>query len=74
MLPESKWEETEITFRFIGNRDADGPPISPLALEESTDFQRHCSMRGAVFLLSLKDVMEKGKGRPFPYDIEVHYR
>jgi hypothetical protein len=41
---------------------------------ESTDFQGHCSMRWAVFLLSLKDVPERGKGRPVPYDLEVHYR
>lgn len=31
-------------------------------------------MRWAVFLLSLKDVLERGKGRPIPYDLEVHYR
>src|SRR5713101_4399466 len=41
---------------------------------ESTDFQGDCSMRWAVFLLSLKDVLERGKGRPYPYDLEVHYR
>src|SRR5215475_3367885 len=29
---------------------------------ESTDFQGHCSMRWAVLLLSLKDVLERGKG------------
>jgi len=25
-------------------------------------------------LLSLKDVLERGKGRPYPYALEVHYR
>jgi hypothetical protein len=31
-------------------------------------------MRWAVFLLSLKDLLEREKGRPVPYDLEVHHR
>ncbi len=31
----------------------------------------HCSIRWAIFLLSLKSLLEDGKGTPFPYDRKV---
>jgi hypothetical protein len=54
-------KQTFIQFRHSGWR-------------ESTNFQGHCSMRWAIFLLSLKEVLEREKGRPYPYDLEVHWR
>jgi hypothetical protein len=30
-------------------------------------------MKWATFLLSLKDLMEKGKGRPAPDDLEINH-
>ena len=33
----------------------------------------HCSCKWAVFLLSLKDALETGKGRPFPDDIHIDH-
>jgi len=32
----------------------------------------HCSMGWAIFLLSLKEFVETGKGRPHPYDMPVN--
>lgn len=37
---------------------------------ESSSFH-HCSMKWATFLLSLRDYVEGGKGRPFPNDIRI---
>ena len=31
----------------------------------------HCSTKWAVFMLSLKDLLETGKGRPAPNDIPI---
>jgi uncharacterized protein YndB with AHSA1/START domain len=31
----------------------------------------HCSMKWAIFLLSLKEFLEKGSGRPSPDDIKI---
>jgi uncharacterized protein YndB with AHSA1/START domain len=70
----NEWEETEISFDLSAAEKQTFIQFRHSGWRESTDFQGHCSMRWAVFLLSLKDVLEKGKGRPYPYDLEVHWR
>jgi uncharacterized protein YndB with AHSA1/START domain len=69
-----EWEETEVTFDLSTDEKQTYIQFRHSGWRESTDFQGHCSMRWAVFLLSLKDVLEGGKGRPIPYDLEVDYR
>jgi uncharacterized protein YndB with AHSA1/START domain len=70
----NEWEETEVTFDLSTDQKQTFLQFRHSGWRESTDFQGHCSMRWAVFLLSLKEVLERGKGRPYPYDLEVHYR
>ena len=36
---------------------------------ERSEFMSHCSMQWAIFLLSLRELVETGKGRPFPHYI-----
>jgi uncharacterized protein YndB with AHSA1/START domain len=69
-----EWEDTEVSFDLSTNEKQTFIQFRHSGWRESTDFQDHCSMRWAVFLLSLKEVLERGKGRPIPYDLEVHYR
>jgi uncharacterized protein YndB with AHSA1/START domain len=69
-----EWEDTEISFDLSTDDKQTLVQFRHSGWRASSDFQGHCSMRWAVFLLSLKDVMERGKGRPYPYDLEVHYR
>jgi uncharacterized protein YndB with AHSA1/START domain len=38
---------------------------------ESTESMAHCSMKWAVFLLSLKDYVQTGRGRPSPGDLKI---
>ncbi len=38
--------------------------------KESSTFA-HCSLKWGVFLLSLKQYLETGRGRPFPRDIKI---
>ncbi len=35
------------------------------------DLMRHCCTKRAIFLLSLKDWLERGEGRPGPYAIKI---
>jgi len=51
-------EQTEIYFTHRG-------------WAEENPFHYHCSMKWAVFLLSLKEYLELGVGRPFPDDIQI---
>jgi uncharacterized protein YndB with AHSA1/START domain len=38
---------------------------------EAVEFTEHCSMKWATFMLSLKELVETGKGRPSPDDIKI---
>ena len=35
------------------------------------EFMAHCSMKWAVFLLGLRELMETGKGKPAPADMKI---
>ncbi|HZV38772.1 MAG TPA: SRPBCC domain-containing protein [Pseudoxanthomonas sp.] len=39
--------------------------------KEPIEFMHHCSTKWAVFLLSLKALVETGKGMPFPHDVKI---
>lgn len=39
--------------------------------KEPVEFMHHCSTKWAVFLLSLKSLLETGKGTPEPHDIKI---
>jgi hypothetical protein len=39
--------------------------------KEPVEFMHHCSTKWAVFLLSLKSLLETGKGAPAPNDIKL---
>jgi uncharacterized protein YndB with AHSA1/START domain len=71
---DGEWEDTEIAFTLSVDEKQTFVQFRHTGWKESTDFQGHCSMRWAVFLLSLREFLETGKGRPIPYDLEVHYR
>ncbi|MBN7821035.1 SRPBCC family protein [Bowmanella yangjiangensis] len=38
---------------------------------EENPFFHHCSTKWATFLLSLRDYVETGQGRPFPNDVKI---
>ena len=38
---------------------------------EAEEFMHHCSTKWAVFLLSLKQLLETGTGRPTPNDVHI---
>ena len=69
-----EWQNTEISFELSTDAKQTLVQFRHDGWRESSPLQGHCSMRWAVFLLSLKDVVERGKGRPYPYELEVHYR
>jgi uncharacterized protein YndB with AHSA1/START domain len=35
------------------------------------EFMHHCSTKWAIFLMSLKALMETGKGAPHPHDVKI---
>jgi len=41
---------------------------------EPVEFMHHCSTKWATFLMSLKSLVETGKGAPWPNDVKIHDR
>ena len=38
---------------------------------EAVEFTAHCSMKWATFMLSLRELVETGTGRPSPVDLKI---
>ena len=39
---------------------------------EQVEFMHHCSTKWGTFLLSLRDYVERGAGKPAPNDLKIH--
>jgi Activator of Hsp90 ATPase homolog 1-like protein len=66
-----EWLGTKISFDL--RRDGDWTIVSfkHTGRKEPVEFMHHCSTKWAVFLLSLKALLETGKGRPWPDEIKL---
>lgn len=67
------WIGTTIRFEIDESSEQTLVKFSHSNWQETTSFNAHCSTKWAVFLLSLKDALEKNKGRPFPDDIQIDH-
>lgn len=70
------WQGTRVTFELEAvESDTPGARtllrFGHLGWREQGDFFGHCSMKWATFLLSLRDQVERGEGRPFPNDLAI---
>ena len=54
-------QEGEMTIVSFGHRN----------WREPIEFMAHCSMKWATFLLSLRQLVETGSGRPAPDDLKI---
>jgi len=71
-VPEA-WAGTEILFELSHQGEQTFVRFTHSCWKEPTDFMAHCSMKWAVFMLSLKDLVETGKGQPFPEDVQIDH-
>lgn len=65
------WIGTDISFEWS---EQDGQVIIIFGHRnwaEATESMAHCSMKWAVFLLSLRELVETGKGKPSPGDLKI---
>lgn len=66
-----EWIGTKIGFDL---REEDGFTIVLFRHEgwkEPVEFMYHCSSKWATFLMSLKKLLETGKGDPAPHDVKI---
>lgn len=66
-----EWIGTDITFDLVQEGEMTLVTFGHRRWKEPVEFMAHCSMKWAVFLLSLRELMETGKGRPAPDDLKI---
>lgn len=66
-----EWIGTEVKFDLHEENDFTIVLFSHLNWAEEVEFKAHCSMKWAIFMLSLKSLLETREGRPSPDDIKI---
>jgi uncharacterized protein YndB with AHSA1/START domain len=66
------WIRTEIEFKIFQDQGRTFLHFRHSKWHEDAKAFPHCSIGWAIFLLSLKEFVESGKGRPHPYDMPVN--
>jgi len=67
----AEWIGTDITFELSQQDDQTIIIFGHRNWREAVEFTAHCSMKWAVFLLSLREYVETGKGKPSPHDLKI---
>lgn len=66
-----EWLGTEVTFDLGQDGAMTLILFGHRNWAEPVEFMAHCSMKWAVFLLSLRQLLETGRGRPAPEDLKI---
>ena len=66
-----EWIGTDVIFDLSQDGDHTIVLFGHRNWREANDFTAHCSMKWATFLLSLRELVETGKGKPSPDDIKI---
>ena len=66
-----EWIGTQVSFTLTQQGDDTIVLFAHRNWREAIEFTAHCSMKWAVFLLSLRQFVETGTGRPSPDDLKI---
>ena len=66
-----EWIGTHISFDLSEQDDQIILIFGHRNWREAVEFMAHCSMKWAVFLLSLREYVETGIGKPSPRDLKI---
>jgi uncharacterized protein YndB with AHSA1/START domain len=66
-----EWIGTEVSFELSQAGDFTIVLFEHRGWAEPVEFMYHCSTKWAVFLLSLKQLLETGHGAPDPDDVKI---
>jgi uncharacterized protein YndB with AHSA1/START domain len=67
----AEWIGTKISFELKQVDDYSIVLFKHQGWKEAAEFMHHCSTKWAIFLMSLKELVETGKGKPNPVDVQV---
>ena len=68
-----EWAGTEVEFFLSADEKQCYVHFSHSGWRSDSGMLPHCSTKWAVFMLSLKDLLEKGNGQPAPDDVEINH-
>jgi uncharacterized protein YndB with AHSA1/START domain len=66
-----EWIGTKIGFELSHAGDYSIVMFKHQGWKEPVEFMHHCSTKWAIFLMSLKSLVETGKGKPSPDDVAI---
>jgi uncharacterized protein YndB with AHSA1/START domain len=66
-----EWIGTKIDFELKQEGDYSIVNFKHQGWKEPVEFMHHCSTKWAIFLMSLKSLVETGKGAPSPDDVRI---
>ena len=66
-----EWVDTDATFHLSEDGDYTIVRFGHRNWRETVEFTEHCSTKWATFMLSLRDLVETGQGRPAPGDLWI---
>ena len=69
-----EWAGTEVAFFLSADEEQCYVHFSHTGWRNDSGCFSHCSTKWAIFMLSLKDLLEKGKGQPAPNDVKIRVR
>lgn len=67
----AEWVGTKIRFELKQEDDFTIILFKHEGWKEPVEFMYHCSTKWAIFLMSLKSLVETGKGQPSPDDVRI---
>jgi uncharacterized protein YndB with AHSA1/START domain len=67
----TEWIGTKVSFELKQEGDWTIVLFKHQGWKEPVEFMHHCSTKWGVFLLSLKSLLETGKGAPWPNEIKL---
>ncbi|MFE6338181.1 SRPBCC domain-containing protein [Streptomyces sp. NPDC057806] len=66
-----EWIGTHVSFELKQEDDFTIVLFRHEGWKEQVEFMHHCSTKWATYLMSLKKLVETGKGDPSPHDVQI---
>ena len=66
-----EWIGTNVSFELEQDGDFTIVLFKHQGWKEPVEFMHHCSTKWGLFLMSLKSLVETGKGDPWPNDVKI---
>ncbi len=67
-----EWVGTEVKFSLSWKDEQTFVLFDHASWKKPVEFMHHRSTKWAVFLLSLRDLLERSQGHPAPRDVKIH--